>query len=92
MSPDPLKAGDKISLRLATQEIPCTVERIANRMDSGTIQIISARSDELCDTEVAEVTLASETPVNFESFSRIPEMGRFVLVRASDIVAGGIIP
>jgi len=92
MSPDPLRTGDKISLRLATQEVPCSVERIANRIDSGTLQIISEHSDELCDTEVAEVTLTGQIPINFDGFSRIREMGRFVLMRRADIVAGGIIP
>jgi len=92
MSPAPLKRGEKIALRLATQELPCTVEKIANRMDSGSLEIIDADADSLADTEVAEVTLATDGTVNFESFSHVPEMGRLVLMRGTNIVAGGIVP
>jgi len=92
MSPAPLKRGERIALRLATQELPCVVERIANRLDSGSLEIIDAEAGQLADTEVAEVTLATDAAVNFESFSEVPEMGRLVLMRGTNIVAGGIIP
>jgi len=92
MSPDPLKRGERIALRLATQEVPCVVESIANRMDSGSLEIIDEDADQLADTEVAEVTLVSDDGVNSESFSHVPEMGRLVLMRGSDIVGGGIVP
>jgi len=92
MSPEPLKKGERIALRLATQEIPCTAERIANRMNAGTLAILDADADELADTEVAEVTLTAEEPIQHESFTRIAEMGRLVLMRGPDIVAGGIVP
>jgi sulfate adenylyltransferase large subunit len=91
MCPKALAAGEKLMLRLATQELPCTVERIANRMDSGNLEVISAEADELADTEVAEVTLKTASPVSFESFAAVPEMGRLVLMRGNDIVAGGIV-
>lgn len=92
MSPQPLALGEKLLLRLATQQVACTVERIANRMDSGSLDIVEAQADRLADTEVAEVTLKADSPVNFESFARAPELGRLVLIRGNDIVAGGIVP
>ena len=92
MSPEPLAAGEKILLRLATQEAICTVEQIARRMDSGSLEVIASQASELADTEVAEVTLCAERPINYESFAKVPEMGRLVLMRGTDIVAGGIVP
>ncbi|HET6428710.1 MAG TPA: GTP-binding protein [Phycisphaerae bacterium] len=91
MSPQSLRKGERIALRLATQEIPCVAERIANRMNAGTLAILDADADELANTEVAEVTLTADEPIQHESFTRIAEMGRLVLMRGPDIVAGGIL-
>lgn len=91
MSPQPLKRGERISVRLATQELPCLIERIANRMNAGTLEIIDPDAEELEDTEIAEVTLKTDEDILFDSFSAIPEMGRLVLMRGTDIVAGGIV-
>ena len=77
---------------LATQEIPCKAERIANRMNAGTLAILDEDADELANTEVAEVTLTASEPIQHESFVKIAEMGRLVLMRGPDIVAGGILP
>ncbi len=92
MAPAPLKRGERIDLRLATQELHCTAEQIANRMNAGTLEIVAEQADELAETEVAEVTLNVDTPMHYDSFSKIREMGRLVLIRGADIVAGGIIP
>ncbi len=92
MSPAPLKKGDQIILRLATQEAVCTVDKIANRMDSGSLEVIDADAGELANTEVAEVTFSADKPLHYDSFVEMPEMGRLVLMRGLDIVAGGIMP
>jgi len=92
MAEAPLKRGERVALRLATQEIPCTVEKIADRMDSGSLEVLQADAAELANTEVAEVTLAAERPIHYDRFSRIAEMGRLVLMRGADIVAGGMVP
>ena len=92
MSPQPLQHGEQLALRLATQEVPCRIERIANRMNAGTLEIIQDEADTLEDTEVAEVTLAAAGPIAHDRFADIAEMGRLVLMRGADIVAGGILP
>jgi len=91
MSPEPLKKGQRIALRLGTQEIDCEVREIANRMDSGNLRIIEEQADGLGNTEVAEVTLQADEPIHYDGFARIAEMGRLVLMRKADIVAGGIL-
>ncbi|KKL87009.1 hypothetical protein LCGC14_1939020 [marine sediment metagenome] len=92
MAPQPLARGERLLLRLGTQEAPVTAERIANRMNAGTLEIIDPDADELADTEVAEVTLAAEGSIAHDRFAAIAEMGRLVLIRGPDIVAGGILP
>jgi translation elongation factor EF-1alpha len=45
----------------------------------------------LNDTEAGEVIIRTAHPVVVESFYKTKELGRFVLVRGNDVVAGGII-
>ena len=92
MSRTPLSLGEKLKIRDATQEVAAEVSEIAKRVDSSTLEVIAGNSDELKNNEIAELTLHAQAPVATESFYEVPELGRFVLVRGHDIVAGGIIP
>ena len=91
MATERLMRGQTITLRLATQDVPCRVEKITNRMDSGSMDIFEPEADELADTEVAQVTFIGEGEIQYDSFTEIPEMGRLVLMRGNDIVGGGTI-
>jgi sulfate adenylyltransferase subunit 1 (EFTu-like GTPase family) len=46
--------------------------------------------DEIKNREVAQVTIQTEDPVIIEPYTKIPELGRFVLV-TDNVSAGGII-
>ena len=48
-------------------------------------------AQEILPAEVAEVVIRLERPVLVDSFSFIPEMGRFVIEKEGIPVAGGII-
>jgi sulfate adenylyltransferase large subunit len=92
MSPKPLTVGEALTLRLGTQEIPCRAERISNRMDAGTLEMVEAAAQSLEDAAVAEVALVADgAMIQHDSFARVAEMGRLVLARGADIVAGGIV-
>jgi translation elongation factor EF-1alpha len=67
------------------------LETIAERIDSGTLQHLEGASDRLEETEVAEVSITTDEKVVVEPFSEVPELGRFVLTRGQDVVAGGIV-
>jgi len=41
--------------------------------------------------EIGEVEIETKKPLAFTKFNDIKEMGRFVLIRGNDVVAGGII-
>jgi translation elongation factor EF-1alpha len=43
------------------------------------------------ETEVAQMLISTKEPIAVENFNDIQELGRFVLVRDLDVVAGGII-
>ena len=91
MSPRPFTLGETLTLRANTQERRCSISEIRKRIDSSTLDTVEERARALNETEVGEVVIEMGRPLAFELFSFIPEMGRFVLERGNDIVAGGII-
>jgi sulfate adenylyltransferase large subunit len=82
---------DKLIMRCATQETSCKIERIAKRINSSTLDIITEDAEKIDDLEVAEVTIKTKRPVAIRDFNDVQELGRFVLVRDEDTCAGGII-
>jgi len=91
ISPRPFTLGETLTLRANTQERRCVVKEIRRRLNSSTLDTIEEGARALAETEVGEIIIETEHPLAFEFFSFIPELGRFVLERGNDIVAGGII-
>jgi small GTP-binding protein len=87
----PLSRGEKVTLRLATQEVSAVAERISNRMDSSTLEVIAKDADRLEGMEAGEVLLACSAPLACDKFSEVQTMGRFVLVRDGLAEGGGIV-
>jgi sulfate adenylyltransferase subunit 1 (EFTu-like GTPase family) len=88
MSRNPMEGGERLVLRLATQEVDCSVN-VNRRIDSSTLKVLGEGG--VNNNEVAEAEIKTEKPVVVEDFNDIPELGRFVLVRGNDVVAGGIV-
>ena len=91
MSKRPLEVGEGLTLKCATQEVRAHVARIARRTDSSSLEELARDAAELKNNEIGEVTIETQEPVAVESFYDVPELGRFVLVRGHDVVAGGIV-
>ncbi|MBI4620278.1 MAG: GTP-binding protein [Desulfobacterales bacterium] len=91
MLPKPLQAESQLTIRCATAEECCHIERIEERIDSSTLEIIENDSNILRETEVGKVTISIDSPMVFEDFNETEELGRFVLTRSGEICAGGII-
>ncbi len=91
MSKRPFTKDQKLTLRCATQETTCKIESIARKIDSSTLELIGEDANDICNLEVAEVTIKTKKPVAIKDFNDVQEMGRFVLVRDEDTCAGGII-
>lgn len=85
------RKGEKILFRCATQEISCKIEQIHRRINSSTMEIIEENADQLNNLEIGEVTIKIKKPVIINTFRDVREIGRFVLVQADNISAGGII-
>ncbi len=90
MSKQPFKKGENLLLRLATQEVPVDIN-VEKKIDSSTLKIILENPDLVKETEVAQMMISTKKPLVVENFNDIQELGRFVLVRSLDVVAGGII-
>jgi sulfate adenylyltransferase subunit 1 len=90
MSKRPYAASDDLLLRLATQQIPVKIT-IERKIDSSTLAPITNHQDIISETEVAEVFIKAKQPFVVENFYFIQELGRFVLTRGIDVVAGGVI-
>jgi len=84
-------AGEKLSLRCATQEISCKLAQIHKRINSSTLETIEENAQKLENLEIGEVTIATKKPTAVRTFKDVQELGRFVLVRGGQITAGGII-
>ena len=83
--------NEKLTLRCATQETSCRIEKINKRINSSTLEVIAEDSDEIKNLEVAEVVIKTKKPVAIKDFNDVQELGRFVLVHDENTCAGGII-
>jgi sulfate adenylyltransferase large subunit len=86
-----VKEGDKLSLRCATQETPAAISEIIKRIDSSSLKTLEENAKKLGNLEVGEMVIKTQKPIAVASFNDIEELGKFVLIRNENIVAGGII-
>ncbi|MBN1766609.1 MAG: 50S ribosome-binding GTPase [Sedimentisphaerales bacterium] len=91
MSGEPLKKGDTLDFKCATQQVRCKVKKITDRLNSSSLELIAGDADELRETEVAHLTLKLDGYVCTDPFEIVEETGRFVLMRDNDTVAGGVL-
>jgi len=93
LSPEPLHREQELILKCATQSRPCRIRQVRARIDSSTLEHLESerRTDELEGTEVGEVTLETAEPIVVQEFQHVPELGRFILQRDGEVVAGGIV-
>lgn len=89
---EPLKRGEVLTLRCATQERRCRLTNFHEVFDSSTLRVLRQESETLNNTEVADVTIdILSDPIVMEEFGKIAGLGRFVLERDGKICAGGVL-
>jgi len=89
MDKEPLKKGERIILKCATQNAVCQIEKFSKIINSSTLEEKES-TEELANREVADVIIKTDKPIVVENFNDIEEFGRFVLERLNTC-AGGII-
>jgi len=90
---EPFSKGRNYKLKLATQEVECSIESIEKVIDASTLETVSRKEGEVFvgRQEVAELTLHTRKPVAFDVHSDIAATGRFVIVDGFNVSGGGII-
>jgi bifunctional enzyme CysN/CysC len=89
----PFRKGRNYKLKLATQEVECSIEAIGQVIDSSTLDVIPRDEKEsfVARYEVADLSLHTLKPIVFDLHTHIAPLGRFVIVDDFDIAGGGII-
>ncbi|MHB1420569.1 MAG: GTP-binding protein [Bacillota bacterium] len=85
-----LNSGKKYKLKLATEEMECTILALHKVIDASTLEIIEA-PQAVKTNDVAEIIIATKQMVSFDTFSHNQNTGRFVLVDDYNVSGGGII-
>jgi translation elongation factor EF-1alpha len=91
MGDNPYHKEEPITFKCATQEVEGRIKQIYRCFDPATIELVEQDAKEIGAAEIAEVEIALERPAVVDSFTDIPEMGRFVIEDGGHPVAGGII-
>ena len=88
-----LTKGKNYKLKLATQEVDCSVEAIERVIDSSTLETVSRQENEIFvgRNEVAELRFRLKRPLGFDLHAELPATGRFVLVDNLEVAGGGIV-
>lgn len=90
LASEPLKTNETLILRCATQERECRIKKIYERIDSASLEVLEKDAKELNETEVGKVLIECNKPLVLENFNEIAPLGRFVLLKAENVCAGGI--
>ena len=88
MDKEPLLRSEKIKMKCMTQTAQCEIVKIRKKIDTATLKPVDGDMEKLENLEVGEVELRSEKILVMESFEKIPQLGRFVLLRENICAAG----
>lgn len=91
MSDEPLSIGGDLSLQCSTQEVSCRPLKIEQRIDSSSLKLLEEDARNIQRNEVGQIILKLQRPAVFEAFSKIPELGRFVLRKGDTVKGAGIV-
>jgi bifunctional enzyme CysN/CysC len=85
---EPLRQGDRLTLKIGTAEREVEVEAITESLD---VESLDARpANEIERNGVARVVLRSRRPLALDLYDELPRTGRGVLIRGPQI-AGGLV-
>ncbi|MBL7196594.1 MAG: GTP-binding protein [Candidatus Omnitrophica bacterium] len=91
LSSEQFNLGNQLKIKRRTFEDNCNIEKIEDKIDSSSFEIIEKDSNSIAETQVAKVVICLENPMAFENFNYIEELGRFVLLKDNRVCAGGIV-
>ena len=90
MGKSDLVKNKKYIFKLNSQEVECEVHEVNSVIDSNTLEKVPGK-DYLSKHDVGNIIIKTKGPVVYDSFSKIPTNGRFVIVDDQIVCGGGII-
>ncbi len=91
LSQETLQKDEPLIIKCATQESACQVSEIKNRFNSSTMEILEENASQLNFLEAAQIIIKTKKPLALSKFSEFSELGKFVLLKNDNIIAGGIV-
>ncbi|MEK9153196.1 MAG: GTP-binding protein, partial [Patescibacteria group bacterium] len=88
---EPLTKDELLIVKCATQESLGQVVEIKKRFNSSTMEVLEENANQLNFLEAGEVVIKVKQPLALTKLSELAELGKFVLIKNDNIVAGGII-
>ncbi len=85
----PLQAGGQYRLKLATREVPVTVQQIERVIDADSLAMLDGV--EVPRHGIGEAILRMRGMLALDEAARLPRTGRFALLDGHNIVAGGLV-
>lgn len=86
-----LLAGERITIKLATQELDAEIASIERVIDASTLEEVDGARRSIARNDVAEVTIQTRGALVMDNHEVNPVTGRFVLVANRQVAGGGII-
>ncbi len=86
---EPLRAGKRYKIKLATAEATVTVQSVDRVIDTG--DLARTEKDFVAVNEMAVVTFHSRETVALDPFADNRDTGRVVIIEHQDVVGGGIV-
>jgi translation elongation factor EF-1alpha len=86
-----IKTGDELTITCASQEANAKISDIAEKMNPIVDSEPKKDVDDIAGWEAAEVKIEFNEPLVFESFSKLPHTGRFVLSKGGVVAVGVVI-
>jgi len=85
-----LKKGEILEIRCGTAKVSGEIKAIREKIDSETGAVLESNPEEITEHDAATIVFATE-PLVVEKFAEIPELGRFVLVKANKNIGAGVV-
>ncbi|NAT10262.1 elongation factor 1-alpha [ANME-1 cluster archaeon AG-394-G06] len=85
-----LKKGEVVEIRCGTAKVSGEIKEIREKIDSETGAVLESNPEEINEHDAATIVFATE-PLVVEEFAEIPELGRFVLVKANRNIGAGVV-
>ena len=86
LSEEKLKKNEPLTIKILTSEKKCRISEIKEKINSASGEQMQL-NDELKPLDAAIVKISVQEPVVIEKFSRIQELGRFLLIKNNIVVA-----